>query len=365
MDSFRWDENYVTGIEEVDTQHMQLVSTINRLGDLLARPEGSAADDIASVITELSDYSEFHFAEEEKLMRDAGIDPRHLEYQQREHESFINEIARMRGKATDGAGANGLLKFLVHWLAYHILGSDQSMARQILLIREGKTPADAYKADQRLGVRATEPLLIALNGLFQQVSERNRELYELNRTLEAKVEARTRELALANKHLEEISLTDALTGLPNRRHAMRRLKSEWDAGDGHLSCMMIDCDGFKQVNDTWGHDAGDAVLKALAETLKDGLRTDDLACRLGGDEFFVICAATGLDGALHLAEQLRATVGAMRVPAGAGHWDGSISVGVATRTCAMERIDDLIKAADEGVYRSKKGGRNKVSTTQR
>jgi len=152
------------------------------------------------------------------------------------------------------------------------------------------------------------------------------------RTLETKVRERTRELALANRHLEELSLTDVLTGLPNRRHAMRQQQSEWDTDGSTLACVMIDCDGFKQVNDTYGHDAGDLVLKGVAQCLQDRIRTDDLASRLGGDEFLVICPNTGLTGAMHLGEQMREAINGMRVKGGDGHWEGGISVGVAVRT---------------------------------
>ncbi len=363
MESFRWDQYYVTGLEDVDAQHMRLVAMINRLGDLAADPGGPHADGIASVLEELADYAVYHFTEEESLMREVDVDPRHRCGHRREHQAFTDEVARLATDTLSPDRLNHLLKYLVNWLAYHILGSDQSMARQIAMIRQGETPAAAYEIDDRKGIRVTEPLVVALNGLFQQVSARNLELQQLNQTLEAKVEERTRELALANSHLEELSLTDVLTGLPNRRHALRRLDSEWKSG-GLLACVMIDCDGFKQVNDTYGHDAGDSVLRAVAQCLKDHVRTDDLVSRLGGDEFLVICPHTGLGGGMYLAEQLRTTIGGMRVTAGDGHWQGSISVGVAARTDAMRRPDDLIKEADNGVYLSKNGGRNRVSTVQ-
>lgn len=363
MESFRWDQYYVTGLEEVDAQHMRLVAMINRLGNLAADPGGPHADEIASVLSELAEYAVYHFTEEEGLMREVDVDRRHRCAHRREHQGFTEEVARLAADTVSPDRLNHLLKYLVNWLAYHILGSDQSMARQITMIRSGETPAAAYEIDDRKGIRVTEPLVVALNGLFQQVSERNLELQQLNQSLEAKVEERTRALALANRHLEELSLTDVLTGLPNRRHALRRLESEWNGGL-LLACVMIDCDGFKQVNDTHGHDAGDIVLKAVAQALRDHVRTDDLVSRLGGDEFLVICPHTGLTGAVYLAEQLRATIGGMRVKAGDGYWQGSISVGVAVRTEEMGRPDDLIKAADDGVYRSKKGGRNRVSTVQ-
>ncbi|MDO9598669.1 MAG: diguanylate cyclase [Azoarcus sp.] len=364
MDSFQWNEYFVTGIEEVDTQHMELVRIINRLGEILSNSAAPDATALIGLIDELSDYARFHFAAEEVFMAAAGIDPRHLQAQAHEHEGFINEVTRFGLTTMTPATSSSLLSFLIHWLAYHILGSDQSMARQRTLILQGHSADEAYREDARLGTRATEPLLAALNGLFSQVSERNRELQELNRTLEAKVAERTRELAIANRNLEALSMTDVLTGLPNRRHAMRRLDLESAESGQVLSLMMIDADGFKAINDTWGHDAGDVVLRALAATLADAVRTDDLVCRLGGDEFLVICPRTPLGGAMQLAETMRAKVSSMRVSAGAGEWRGSVSIGVAERTAAMSGTDALMRSADEGVYLAKRNGRNCVATCQ-
>ncbi len=364
MDVFRWDQHYVTGLQEIDDQHMRLVALINRLGNMVTNADGTDAEEIPNVLEELADYAVYHFAEEEKLVREAQVDSRHRCAHRDEHQGFADEVTRLTPDTLSPDGLNHLLKYLVNWLAYHILGSDQSMARQIAMIRKGETPAEAYEIDDQLGISVTEPLVAALNGLFQQVSERNLELLHLNQTLEAKVEERTRELAFANRHLEELSLTDVLTGLPNRRHAMRQLQSEWENDGLLLACIMIDCDGFKQVNDTYGHDAGDIVLKGVAQCLQDRVRTDDLASRLGGDEFLVICPHTGLTGAMYLAEQMREAISGMRMAAGNGYWEGSISVGVAVRRKDMDHPDDLIKAADIGVYRSKQGGRNLVSTVE-
>lgn len=364
MDSFQWDEHFVTGIDEVDTQHMELVRIINRIGEVLSNSAAPGLDSLSVLIDELAAYTRFHFAAEESMMAAQGIDRQHLESQSREHENFVDEIARLAHATMTPEVSNRLLNFLIHWLAYHILGSDQSMARQLRLISQGLNPAEALKEDARLGSRATEPLLAALSGLFSQVSQQNRELHELNQTLEAKVAERTRELAIANRNLEALSLTDVLTGLPNRRHAMRRLGLEWHNGDDTLSVMMIDADGFKTVNDSWGHDAGDVVLTALARMLADSVRTDDLVCRLGGDEFLVICPDTPLSGAMQLAESMRSRVNAMRVAAGAGEWPGSVSIGVASRTAMMHAPDDLMRRADEGVYLAKRRGRNCVASAE-
>jgi hemerythrin len=91
------------------------------------------------------------------------------------------------------------------------------------------------------------------------------------------------------------------------------------------------------------------------------VRTDDTVCRLGGDEFLVICPNTTESGAMRIAEQMRQSVASMRVPAGSGEWVGSISVGVGLRSADMHKPEDLIKAADDSVYKAKHNGRNCVA----
>ena len=368
MESFRWDKHFETGLVDVDKQHHKLVDLINRFGDLLSQLKGVSFADIETVFHELAEYAQYHFKEEEGMMSQVGLDTRFVAHHIQLHSNFLQELTRMREGVSPQKpdAAEPLLKFLTYWLAFHILGIDQSMARQVRAIKSGKQPAEAYSAEEVMKEGATEPLLQALNGLFHQVSERNRELIELNRTLEEKVAERTHALSDANKRLEELSLTDVLTGLPNRRHAMVRFADDWAESlrDGTpVACMMIDADGFKQINDNYGHDAGDEVLRQLSKNLKYAVRTDDIVCRLGGDEFLIICPRTSLEGALHAAELIRQTIAALRVSAGNGVWSGSISLGVAVRAPEMNSPEDLLKAADEGVYIAKRNGRNCVGCT--
>ncbi|MES9963768.1 MAG: bacteriohemerythrin [Candidatus Sedimenticola sp. 20ELBAFRAG] len=364
MKAFQWDSHYLTGIPSVDEQHHRLVDIINRYSNLLTADELDL-ENIESVFSELADYAKYHFTEEERLMENAGINRRHMDLHFNEHDHFLQEVSALHNSVSpeDTEATKSLLKFLTFWLAYHILGSDQNMATQISAIESGKKAGEAYNEEEKKHSKSTEPLLQALHGLFQQVSERNRQLLEINQTLEQKVEERTRELADANIHLEQLALTDVLTNLPNRRYAMQQLRVLWQESTEDelpLSCMMIDADGFKTINDTYGHDAGDVVLQVLSRTLQEAVRTDDIVCRLGGDEFLIICPNTPHDGAMYLAENTRKEIDALRVPAGGGEWKGSISVGVASHKDGMEKPDELIKAADEGVYLSKEAGRNCV-----
>jgi hemerythrin len=346
-----------------------MVDVINRFGDLIMREEEASMPEIEAVFTELASYAQYHFAEEEALMAAEKLDARYVEQHKQSHRDFFAEVQNLHGGIfnSNRESARSLMQFLTHWLTYHILGTDQFMAKQIASIRSGVTSEGAYRKDVVTKDPAMEALLTSLNGLFVQVSQRNHALVQLNKNLEERVAQRTEALTEANQRLDDLANTDILTGLPNRRHALRSFSTEWNQSvrdDTPLSCIMIDADGFKQINDHYGHDAGDAVLRTLAQKLLDNVRTDDIVCRLGGDEFLVICANTPLNGALSLAETMRQKVADLRVVAGSGQWSGSISVGVATRTADMATIEFLMKTADQGMYIAKQRGRNCVATAQ-
>jgi diguanylate cyclase (GGDEF)-like protein len=175
------------------------------------------------------------------------------------------------------------------------------------------------------------------------------------------------ELAVTNRRLQEAALTDVLTGFPNRRYAMERIQQEWSASARStrpLSCMVLDCDQFKGVNDTHGHDAGDAYLRQVALAVRGAVRAQDVVCRTGGDEFLVICPDTPLPAAIACAERVRRAVEQTPISVGKHAIKATLSLGVAVRVQSMANVDALIKCADEGVYLAKQQGRNRVATPQ-
>ena len=363
MDTFYWNENFITGLPEVDQQHKKLVDIINQLGEKVA--EGvTTLEEVEPIFKELTDYSAYHFQCEEDFMCESNLDPQYLEVHHKTHTDFLEGIVSIREKVDleKPETISYLLDFLCHWLTFHILGTDQNLARQIRSIESGVTPADAYQEEIQSNI-VMKPLLETVNELLSRSTAKNIDLNRLNQSLEEKVLERTKALSEANIHLEEISLTDVLTKLPNRRHCMRQLESLWDKSshDGTpMACMMIDADHFKEVNDTYGHDAGDSVLCELAKTLQRAVRDMDIVCRLGGDEFFIICPNTDQESATSIAEEVCLKVSELRVPTGDGVWCGSISVGLGVRTSGMVDCDALIKAADNGVYEAKRAGKNCV-----
>lgn len=192
---------------------------------------------------------------------------------------------------------------------------------------------------------------------LQQEMERDRE--EMRRF--------AAELAVTNRRLHEVALTDSLTGFPNRRYAMDRLAEEWAAARRHkreLALMIIDVDEFKSVNDTYGHDVGDLVLRQVSAAIREGLRAHDVVARMGGDEFIAICPDTGVGHALGCAERVRQSVAAVLVRTGMLQLKVSVSIGVAEQTADMAGPDALMKLADQGLYLAKQRGRNRVAATQ-
>jgi len=173
------------------------------------------------------------------------------------------------------------------------------------------------------------------------------------------------ELAISNRSLQEAALTDALTGLPNRRYALERLQQEWAASHRNarsLACMVIDLDCFKQINDLYGHDVGDMALRQASETMRQELRSQDVICRTGGDEFLVICPETSEKEVLACGERLRREIETLTVSNDDEALRLSISVGVAVRDETMTSAGDLVKKADRATLKAKRLGRNLVES---
>jgi len=162
----------------------------------------------------------------------------------------------------------------------------------------------------------------------------------------------------------EAALTDALTGLYNRRYMAQHLPgllAKAAAAGKPLALFMIDIDHFKKVNDTYGHAAGDAVLKAVAARIPDLVRAEDTAARMGGEEFMAVLPDAGPEPALRVAERLRLAIAETKIadPAAPDGLSVTVSIGVASAK-AGETPEALMGRADAALYRAKQAGRNRV-----
>lgn len=170
-----------------------------------------------------------------------------------------------------------------------------------------------------------------------------------------------------NDRLHQMASHDSLTQVLNARayYAACEQLITLSARNGHdFSVLFVDLDHFKSINDTYGHAAGDEVLRVVARTLRTHLRTSDLIGRIGGEEFSVFLPNTHLAGALQLAEQLRVVVQQCRPDVGQTRLNITASLGVACRGPNAQSMLEIQQRADEAMYHAKKAGRNRVSTLE-
>lgn len=169
--------------------------------------------------------------------------------------------------------------------------------------------------------------------------------------------------------LERLAITDYLTGLYNVRYFYHRLEEEFSRAQRYnfpLSCLMIDIDHFKEINDRYGHRAGDSVLREIARLMKTHTRKSDVLARYGGEEFIMLLPETHQKGAIIKAESLRTSISRMRFRALKDKRNVTISIGIATYPdVSVSHADDLITYADTALYEAKTAGRNRVEVFTR
>ena len=176
------------------------------------------------------------------------------------------------------------------------------------------------------------------------------------------------ELAVTNRKLEYYALTDMLTELPNRRSGMETLAETWSVANrsGQLmAVMLLDIDHFKVINDTYGHAVGDKVLKEISAIIRRTARKGDTFCRMGGEEFLVVCQLGNSDAKsiILFAERLRQQISQQQINIGENHIQITISIGVALKEPGMKSEDHLVNAADKALYAAKNAGRNRAFLT--
>ena len=167
------------------------------------------------------------------------------------------------------------------------------------------------------------------------------------------------------REVERLSAIDPLTGLHNRRHFEAAARAEFARAERYalkLSAVMLDLDHFKNVNDTYGHGAGDDVLEQVAGACLQQLRESDLHVRYGGEKLCFLLPETGSDEAVAMAERLRAAIAGLRFDAGAASFTVTASLGVAERDGDGDSLASLLQRSDEALYEAKRDGRDRVAT---
>lgn len=169
--------------------------------------------------------------------------------------------------------------------------------------------------------------------------------------------------AILYKKVEELALTDGLTGLFVRRHFLKRLKEEIERSRRHklsLALLMVDIDNFKKCNDNYGHLVGDVILKEIAAVIKSNIREVDLAGRYGGEELCIALPETDKQGSLQVAERIRSAIESKKISAYGETIQATVSIGLSGYPKDQKEVTELIQAADEALYEAKRSGKNKT-----
>ena len=233
---------------------------------------------------------------------------------------------------------------------------------EILSVQENVDPS-VSRAIAHLGHYLSASLVLLLTALFFGIFSIYPQIRKQVRE-EGKLRAMTHSLSARSETLEQAALTDALTGMQNRRYfdeALSEYLEEFGRIGKPVGLMIFDLDHFKQVNDTHGHDVGDEVLRAVANCLKDMTRYHDVVARLGGEEFAVVAPNMSFDMLTRLAERIRAAIAAISITVADNvRLRVTSSVGLAVWN-GRESAEDLFRRADQQLYQAKRLGRNRVS----
>ncbi|HET6597435.1 MAG TPA: histidine kinase N-terminal 7TM domain-containing protein [Anaerolineales bacterium] len=259
----------------------------------------------------------------------------------------------IKGKASSYLGKNAY-EALQPWM-----GIDE-----MEIFSEKTIPLDSFRY---LDVRVT-PLYDKnqlLNGrlmVFRDVTER-KQVEKRLRQANDKLQGQLIEIGMLQSKLREQAIRDPLTNLFNRRYLEETLERELSraARENYPICLiMMDIDHFKRVNDTYGHEAGDLVLKAISEALSEHSRRGDFACRFGGEEFVVVMPNMNLETAYERAEHLRQSLNLLRVPYEYYSLSVTISMGIACYPENGQTRETILRAADQAMYGAKEAGRDHI-----
>lgn len=273
-------------------------------------------------------------------------------------EIALSEVKAMQKKIVIfGLFFSLILLMITYRLANRFSTPIEDLAKSAYAVQKGMTQVNF---EQKTNIREIKGLSESLKSMTDTLLLQKKQLVEANLNLEERVQARTYELELANDELEKLTRYDFLTGLHNRREYsefIEYLYMQFKRNHQIYSVLMMDIDYFKKVNDNFGHDMGDHVLKSVAQILKQSIRVTDFVARLGGEEFIIILPTTTLNGAVLVAEKVRQSIERATI---IENYTLTISIGISIASEQDTQATDVVRRADQCLYLAKEQGRNRI-----
>lgn len=360
---FPWNKNLETGITTIDDQHMVLIDLLNKLTRALVEDDEEI---VLSIFNELAEYADYHFKAEETLWEPFFSDDPWCVAHQKTHRSFLPRLHAIKEKGEGeplSETIESIVKFLIRWLAYHIIDNDKRMSIAVQNIESGASLESAKRiADEEMS-GATRLLINTVLNMYDGMSSRTLDLLR-ERAERLKTERLLKE---ANRRLELMAIKDQLTGLDNRRHFQSVFQQELARARREkrpFHFCMFDLDNFKELNDHYGHLKGDDALVAVSTALKNACRRPgDYVFRLGGDEFGLIIVDQEMNEAQRHAESICGAVRGLGIQNSKAVNDQYVTVSGGVVSLIPEEgdtLDTIVSCADQRLYIAKSLGGNQV-----
>ena len=316
--------------------------------------------------TIVAQYADYHFASEEAIWSESfGDDPWFVSHQSA-HSSFLPQVLELQKQDKHKplhVVVEDILKFLIRWLAFHIIDDDKRLAVAIDAMASGKSLEDAKAVANGEMNDSVRVLIDTIMMMYDRLSSRTLNLMR-ERHARLRIEEQLREV---NKRLEKLTITDQLTGIYNRRYFDSVISDELKQiciYQSSLNLILLDIDYFKKLNDRYGHSCGDVALQKIGRLLNEICQGDgDYAFRLGGEEFAVISVAIPGKPELISGESIRQRVEALKIPNRDSIVSDFMTVSVGelfVEPSDHHDISGLMKRVDKRLYTAKNSGRNRV-----
>ncbi len=357
---FPWNKNFEIGNPQIDEEHKVLVRLLNKLANTLIMDQPVEIND---AFAELAQYADHHFEAEEIIWSEYFHDDSWFSSHQLRHSSFLPKVVELREQEANKPlqeVIEDIVRFLIRWLAFHIIDDDKRLAIAVDAMSEGSSLEQAKIISDRKMNGSVRVLIDTIMSMYDGLSSRTMSLMR-ERNDRLRIEAELRE---ANNKLQELSITDQLTGLYNRRHFESVFSTELKRArrdKKSLNLILVDIDYFKKLNDRYGHSVGDEALQTIGKELKELCRRPgDFAFRLGGEEFAIVSDGNPDSS---FGERIRSHIAGLTI---ANEDSGvcehlTVSVGIAfTEPDGCDDISGLLKIADRRLYQAKRMGRNRV-----